>query len=142
MEYLQYSFLSYNIIYLFFVLNLVISGIPSILYETIKKRMVNIQCFKPYYKWNTFNTSIKWECFIGTWCCFKPYYNWNTFNTLIRKPETWNQKRVLNLIIIGIPSILVLKDYLILELSSFKPYYNWNTFNTPSYRIRYGFIEF
>ena len=41
----------------------------------------NFFCFKPYYKWNTFNTLgdyIK-DTFLGR---FKPYYKWNTFNTL------------------------------------------------------------
>ena len=37
-------------------------------------------CFKPYYKWITFNTLsqkiIKLESF-----SFKPYYKWITFNT-------------------------------------------------------------
>ena len=38
--------------------------------------------FKPYYKWNTFNTL--WQkmvlFLIGR---FKPYYKWNTFNTVV-----------------------------------------------------------
>ena len=39
-------------------------------------------CFKPYYKWITFNTS---EEFITDFMydkSFKPYYKWITFNTL------------------------------------------------------------
>ena len=38
------------------VLNLIINGIPSIL--EIEKRMNQVaeSSFKPYYKWNTFNT--------------------------------------------------------------------------------------
>ena len=39
------------------VLNLVINGIPSILWQVgglVKK----IQSFKPCYKWNTFNTIV------------------------------------------------------------------------------------
>ena len=37
--------------------------------------------FKPYYKWNTFNTE---TMDISTYISdrgFKPYYKWNTFNT-------------------------------------------------------------
>ena len=37
------------------VLNLVISGIPSILKKQIKVQSKFV-CFKPCYKWNTFNT--------------------------------------------------------------------------------------
>ena len=37
--------------------------------------------FKPYYKWNTFNTS-NWILYFRQYCIsFKPYYKWNTFNT-------------------------------------------------------------
>ena len=38
--------------------------------------------FKPYYKWNTFNTvgGISQELIQGLG--FKPYYKWNTFNTM------------------------------------------------------------
>ena len=62
------------------VLNLIITGIPSILkggnYEVIRC----CGSFKPYYNWNTFNTM-----FLNRTCkeleSFKPYYNWNTFNT-------------------------------------------------------------
>ena len=41
---------------------------------------------------------------------FKPYYNWNTFNTLNESIPPAYVKRVgvLNLIITGIPSILLL----------------------------------
>ena len=37
--------------------------------------------FKPYYKWNTFNTWLKSQV-IRKRRGFKPYYKWNTFNTL------------------------------------------------------------
>ena len=40
------------------VLNLIITGIPSIL-ELLIKVSTNMLCFKPYYNWNTFNTSFK-----------------------------------------------------------------------------------
>ena len=40
------------------VLNLIINGIPSILHTQIPMYQV-VDRFKPYYKWNTFNTSMK-----------------------------------------------------------------------------------
>ena len=58
MEYLQYSqinlLLAINIYIL--VLNLVISGIPSI-HILLNGQRVPLKSFKPCYKWNTFNTS-------------------------------------------------------------------------------------
>ena len=61
---------------------------------------------------------------------FKPYYNWNTFNTSSVSLLTYVQPPVLNLIITGIPSIqkniFKHKGF----YPCFKPYYNWNTFNT------------
>ena len=67
--------------------------------------------FKPYYKWNTFNTIGKglYES-IGD-ICFKPYYKWNTFNTTKVKHYRWLLNLVLNLIINGIPSILIIHDF-------------------------------
>ena len=62
--------------------------------------------FKPYYKWNTFNTERKAEILKEMALGFKPYYKWNTFNTKI-------------------PISIKIKI-----LISFKPYYKWNTFNT------------
>ena len=48
-------------------------------------------------------------------------------------------KKVLNLIITGIPSILLLKKLWYDYFESFKPYYNWNTFNTQRvWRPLYG----
>ena len=61
------------------VLNLVINGIPSILSKA-QVDMFKSECFKPCYKWNTFNTKIA------------------LFGTFIMG--------VLNLVINGIPSIL------------------------------------
>ena len=63
------------------VLNLVISGIPSILklirfVKTGKKIR-----FKPCYKWNTFNTELEEQTSIDDYSSFKPCYKWNTFNT-------------------------------------------------------------
>ena len=38
--------------------------------------------FKPYYKWNTFNTKKMAKLYVMNTTSFKPYYKWNTFNTL------------------------------------------------------------
>ena len=63
--------------------------------------------------------------------CFKPYYKWNTFNTYDTNTDTIQAAlTVLNLIINGIPSILGGVDILLTLSNSFKPYYKWNTFNT------------
>ena len=81
MEYLQYK--NEQIIYYEYnnsVLNLIINGIPSIHNKPIKEALPSSERFKPYYKWNTFNTQVdmfKSEFENG----FKPYYKWNTFNT-------------------------------------------------------------
>ena len=62
--------------------------------------------------------------------CFKPCYKWNTFNTLpIHNGCTWFI-RVLNLVISGIPSIHGIHKYKKSWKHSFKPCYKWNTFNT------------
>ena len=37
--------------------------------------------FKPYYKWNTFNTLVLTLKSLMNVFSFKPYYKWNTFNT-------------------------------------------------------------
>ena len=90
-----------------FVLNLIINGIPSILGYNGKAATLILESFKPYYKWNTFNTELAEKGYqVVELSGFKPYYKWNTFNTL----ELYNRKR----------DIFV----------SFKPYYKWNTFNT------------
>ena len=47
--------------------------------STIKKSST-FDSFKPYYKWNTFNTILE-EGLTYIGLCFKPYYKWNTFNT-------------------------------------------------------------
>ena len=73
--------------------------------KMIMKKMMLHLSFKPYYKWNTFNT-IKINLLIYILLSFKPYYKWNTFNT--------NSNNML------VRSALL----------SFKPYYKWNTFNT------------
>ena len=61
------------------VLNLIITGIPSI--PKLRTNMILIE--------------------EG----FKPYYNWNTFNTLMSDLFGSGLIKVLNLIITGIPSI-------------------------------------
>ena len=57
MDYLQYfNIIYYTLEFFYFVLNLVINGLPSILLaETLKQELLVI-CFKPCYKWITFNT--------------------------------------------------------------------------------------
>ena len=62
-------------------------------------------CFKPCYKWNTFNTLADFDSQTKRELGFKPCYKWNTFNT------------------IGHTSTSEI-------ISSFKPCYKWNTFNT------------
>ena len=57
MEYLQYIYFYYFDSILLVVLNLVISGIPSILVGGIAQEVVQGLGFKPCYKWNTFNTN-------------------------------------------------------------------------------------
>ena len=87
------------------------------------------KCFKPYYNWNTFNTSRNHSLQSYDYS-FKPYYNWNTFNT---EYNNYCKRRciVLNLIITGIPSIPKRNCKQKRKCKKgFKPYYNWNTFNT------------
>ena len=71
------------------VLNLIITGIPSIL-QTLSAMKNMWESFKPYYNWNTFNTCS--DYFVNVW----------VVNDV-----------VLNLIITGIPSIRSQYDYLI-----------------------------
>ena len=86
-------------------------------------------CFKPYYKWITFNTPTPVSANAPS-LGFKPYYKWITFNTVIRKGNIYLSIDVLNLIINGLPSIRneFKKDPTIYWC--FKPYYKWITFNT------------
>ena len=43
--------------FFFFVLNLIINGLPSILHKNHEIcRILSLLSFKPYYKWITFNT--------------------------------------------------------------------------------------
>ena len=43
-------------------------------------------CFKPCYKWNTFNTCVMRIVTNNIKGGFKPCYKWNTFNT-IEEPQ-------------------------------------------------------
>ena len=81
MEYLQYIDKEKALQQNSTVLNLIINGIPSIPINQQFKLLTAAGGFKPYYKWNTFNTL--WENMInkGAERGFKPYYKWNTFNT-------------------------------------------------------------
>ena len=69
--------------FVFRVLNLVISGIPSI----PKNRKIQT-----------------------SYLSFKPCYKWNTFNTLLEHKEDVMNALVLNLVISGIPSIQNLEE--------------------------------
>ena len=65
-------------------------------------------CFKPYYKWITFNTREEISLSgTATAISFKPYYKWITFNTAMSASSFPSSvPEVLNLIINGLPSIL------------------------------------
>ena len=81
MEYLQYYSQAGIVDMLNEVLNLIINGIPSI-HPVIVMIMYKSPCFKPYYKWNTFNTLDNTKVDASDIKAgFKPYYKWNTFNT-------------------------------------------------------------
>ena len=77
-------------------------------YFKLSGAMVGVQlCFKPYYKWITFNTGDK-ETSKKIIHRFKPYYKWITFNTKYR-------------------------GHSCKSIRGFKPYYKWITFNTINY---------
>ena len=81
MDYLQYSYMRNAKQSYVTVLNLIINGLPSI---------PNSDALYPSaYIW-----------------CFKPYYKWITFNTERNKVTIELDNEVLNLIINGLPSIL------------------------------------
>ena len=91
------------------VLNLIINGIPSIPTYTNSSKLIYFG-FKPYYKWNTFNTfRIVFNNKKDILKSFKPYYKWNTFNTVLKGLSFKLNLIVLNLIINGIPSIQLAK---------------------------------
>ena len=114
------------------VLNLIITGIPSILYTTYTKHYGYIS-FKPYYNWNTFNT-IKENIIINLMEVLNLII---TGIPSIHIRSFWGQrwKIVLNLIITGIPSILNICITITQWHLGFKPYYNWNTFNTKIFNF-------
>ena len=87
------------------VLNLIITGIPSI--HKLENRDITVRAYKVL---NLIITGIP--------------------SILIDKDGAVIKDYVLNLIITGIPSILILDITCEVGLFSFKPYYNWNTFNT------------
>ena len=67
---------------------------------------------------------------------FKPCYKWNTFNTcMFTVIVELKGTKVLNLVISGIPSILVPLIQIKGVLACFKPCYKWNTFNTETEKI-------
>ena len=45
-----------SLIKTYLVLNLIITGMPSIPNSDIDLRFLYVESFKPYYNWNTFNT--------------------------------------------------------------------------------------
>ena len=74
--------------------------------------MSHILSFKPCYKWITFNTirGVN-SCIIFSFKSFKPCYKWITFNTDVIKNEIAKTKdKVLNLVINGLPSILLINS--------------------------------
>ena len=75
-----------------------------------KSYCIGVDSFKPYYKWNTFNTDME-KVIVHKDLSFKPYYKWNTFNTME-------------------------KDAYVTFYNSFKPYYKWNTFNTQKATVK------
>ena len=86
------------------VLNLVISGIPSI-------HPISSKSFSVSFVLNLVISGIPSIPLLqmSTWLiiyCFKPCYKWNTFNTMVGGFAHWVFTRVLNLVISGIPSIL------------------------------------
>ena len=92
------------------VLNLVINGLPS-----IPIRVDKLEHYQTQY-------------------CFKPCYKWITFNTMGLVDESGKTlKVVLNLVINGLPSILCIIPNSSFLFLSFKPCYKWITFNTLLY---------
>ena len=50
-------------------------------HELDRKTVEDKFCFKPCYKWNTFNTFQIYLIQVSSLLSFKPCYKWNTFNT-------------------------------------------------------------
>ena len=131
MEYLQYLVECFiDLLCKYEVLNLVINGIPSI-QNSPSEKSVSKLCFKPCYKWNTFNTVF----IIASQAVVTIVLNLviNGIPSIRDKAVCFklNSRPVLNLVINGIPSIQkrLLKTST-LNYTCFKPCYKWNTFNT------------
>ena len=90
---------------LIIVLNLIINGIPSIQNTVIKPEAYDTS-FKPYYKWNTFNTIVEVTKPDGTVVVLNLIINGIPSIQGKNKCKLAIAKPVLNLIINGIPSIL------------------------------------
>ena len=110
------------------VLNLVISGMPSILTPEQLQQISQLG-FKPCYKWNAFNTRFSRSWLLWLLWCFKPCYKWNAFNTGTFE-DLGAGGGVLNLVISGMPSIHKTINCLNFKIKGFKPCYKWNAFNT------------
>ena len=136
------------------VLNLIITGIPSIR-KNVEKLILSAFRFKPYYNWNTFNTRIEkvmkeivpevlnliitgipsiQDIMSLSLQCKLTVLNLiiTGIPSILTRPlcSLPAAAGVLNLIITGIPSILCIIVFHFRPSFSFKPYYNWNTFNT------------
>ena len=119
--------------------------------------MIDYKSFKPYYKWNTFNTNSYAYRTVCDWyevlnliingipsilkyshklienCIFVLNLIINGIPSIQLNNRVWRIGGilVLNLIINGIPSIHTgMNDANPVVLVGFKPYYKWNTFNT------------
>ena len=104
MEYLQY--LGFTVFVTFKglkVLNLIINGIPSIRCYSFDWKFSGWVLNLIINGIPSIQPGEALESFIPD--CFKPYYKWNTFNTKELKQAIKNGYKVLNLIINGIPSI-------------------------------------
>ena len=131
MEYLQYVLDTNNLAeFSWKVLNLIINGIPSIRGSLDYADFQEIS-FKPYYKWNTFNTTKKGGE-RATRDDLVLNLIINGIPSILKKLKSIAfSYGVLNLIINGIPSILPICIFFFSSLDPcFKPYYKWNTFNT------------
>ena len=108
MEYLQYFLKKQHTYDKFGVLNLIITGIPSIRNHTLG--LDQIQEVLNLIITGLPSILCTLTLYMLIEVSFKPYYNWITFNTLDLNPT----------------AVLPYK----LPVFSFKPYYNWITFNT------------
>ena len=117
------------------VLNLVISGMPSIPRRNFHG-WGRFYGFKPCYKWNAFNTKVDKN----------GYFELAVLNLVISGMPSIQQRQneqhyrvlwlVLNLVISGMPSILYEESNMVHTGICFKPCYKWNAFNTQSFVIK------